>query len=196
MGRTKESVSYLQQLFTNVNAAKTSCLVLPPLLRFSYVVFVSEVENLTNYFWLMKAWNDACTATFMRYWALVIGCPTEKEGVIRVPLTKVIIYIHLNISPSCPLFWFVKIFRQVLLDDGKTERIILAHPSGVEPSQEAVTEYRVLGPMINGCSWLELRPHTSRKHQVHRTLSINLVFWWRVYSYAPLQLWMQTYFLV
>ncbi|CAO2824583.1 unnamed protein product [Amaranthus hypochondriacus] len=114
MGRTKESVSYLQQLFTNVNVAKTSCL----------------------------AWNDACNATFMRYWALVIGCPKEKEGVICAPLTK------------------------VLLDDGKTERIMLAHPSGLESSQEAVTEYRVLGPMINGCSWLELRPHTSRRHQL------------------------------
>lgn len=41
-----------------------------------------------------------------------------------------------------------------------------AHPSGLEASQEAMTEYRVLGPMINGCSWIELRPLTSRKHQV------------------------------
>lgn len=49
---------------------------------------------------------------------------------------------------------------------------MLAHPSGLESSQEAVTEYRVLGPMINGCSWLELRPHTSRRHQVDRTFSI------------------------
>ena len=54
----------------------------------------------------------------------------------------------------------------MLLDDGKTERVILAHKSGFEASQEAITEYRVLGPMINGCSWLELRPLTSRKHQV------------------------------
>lgn len=55
---------------------------------------------------------------------------------------------------------------QVLLNDGKTERVILAHQSGLEPSQEAITEYRVLGPMINGCSWIELRPVTGRKHQV------------------------------
>lgn len=114
MGRTKESASYLQQLFTNINIAKTSC----------------------------SAWNDACEATFMRYWALVIGSPREKEGVIYAPLTK------------------------VLLDDGKTERVMLAHQSGLEACQEAITEYRVLGPMINGCSWLELRPHTSRKHQL------------------------------
>ncbi|KMS97196.1 hypothetical protein BVRB_7g177780 isoform B [Beta vulgaris subsp. vulgaris] len=114
MGRTKESASYLQQLFININVAKTSCL----------------------------AWNDACEATFMRYWALVVGYPREKEGVICAPLTK------------------------VLLDDGKTERVMLAHPSGLEASQEAMTEYRVLGPMINGCSWIELRPLTSRKHQL------------------------------
>lgn len=114
MGRTKESISYLQQLFSYFNVAKTSCL----------------------------AWNDACGSASMRYWALVIGCPTEKEGVICAPLTK------------------------VLLDDGKTERVMLAHPSGLEASQEAMTEYRVLGPMINGCSWIELRPHTSRKHQL------------------------------
>lgn len=54
----------------------------------------------------------------------------------------------------------------MLLDDGKTERIILAHGSGFEASQEAITEYRVLGPMMNGCSWIELRPLTGRKHQV------------------------------
>ncbi|XP_059645973.1 RNA pseudouridine synthase 3, mitochondrial-like isoform X2 [Cornus florida] len=91
---------------------------------------------------LSKAWNDTCEATYQRYWALVIGSPKEKEGFICAPLSKVI------------------------LDDGKTERVILAHPSGLEPSQEAVTEYQVLGPMINGCSWIELRPHTSRKHQL------------------------------
>ncbi|KMS94954.1 hypothetical protein BVRB_013790 [Beta vulgaris subsp. vulgaris] len=42
---------------------------------------------------------------------------------------------------------------------------MLAYPSGLEASQEAMTEYRVLGPMINGCSWIELRPLTSWKHQ-------------------------------
>lgn len=54
----------------------------------------------------------------------------------------------------------------MLLNDGKTERVIIAHPSGIEASQEAITEYRVLGPTINGCSWVELRPITGRKHQV------------------------------
>ena len=54
----------------------------------------------------------------------------------------------------------------MLLNDGKTERVILAHQTGLEASQEAITEYRVLGPKINGCSWIELHPLTSRKHQV------------------------------
>ncbi|KAG7956313.1 hypothetical protein I3843_11G118100 [Carya illinoinensis] len=114
MGRTKESVDHLQWLFSDINKANSSC----------------------------KAWNDACEATYQRYWALVIGSPREKEGLICAPLTK------------------------VLLNDGKTERVILAHQSGLEACQESITEYRVLGPVINGCSWIELRPLTSRKHQL------------------------------
>ncbi|GAU32097.1 hypothetical protein TSUD_292210 [Trifolium subterraneum] len=114
LGRTKDSVSHLQWLFSNINNAKSSC----------------------------KAWNDACGATYQRYWALVIGTPKEKEGVIHAPLSK------------------------VLMNDGKTERVMLAHQSSIEPHQEAVTEYRVLGPKINGCSWVELRPLTYRKHQL------------------------------
>lgn len=54
----------------------------------------------------------------------------------------------------------------MLLDDGRTERVMLAQHSGLEAFEDAVTAYRLLGPMINGCSWMELRPHTSRKHQV------------------------------
>ncbi|KAH7854986.1 hypothetical protein Vadar_019886 [Vaccinium darrowii] len=114
MGRTKDSIAYLHWLFSDINRAKSSS----------------------------KAWNDACESTYQRYWALVIGSPKEKEGVICAPLSK------------------------VLLDDGKTERVILSNCSGLEASQEAVTEYRVLGPMINGCSWIELCPHTRRKHQL------------------------------
>ncbi|XP_019453119.1 PREDICTED: RNA pseudouridine synthase 3, mitochondrial [Lupinus angustifolius] len=114
LGRTNDSVSHLQWLFSSINNAKSSS----------------------------KAWNDACEATYQRYWALVIGTPKEKEGIIHAPLSK------------------------VLLDDGKTERVILANHSTIEPRQEAVTEYRVLGPKINGCSWIELRPLTYRKHQL------------------------------
>ncbi|KAL7174654.1 hypothetical protein ACSBR2_033822 [Camellia fascicularis] len=114
MGRTTESISHLHWLFSDINRAKSSS----------------------------KAWNAACEAAYQRYWALVIGSPKEKEGIICAPLSK------------------------VLLNDEKTERVILANCSGLEASQEAVTEYRVLGPIINGCSWIELCPHTSRKHQL------------------------------
>ncbi|KAJ6814393.1 RNA pseudouridine synthase 3, mitochondrial [Iris pallida] len=114
MGRRKESIARLHWLFSNVNLAKSSA----------------------------QVWDDACEATIQRYWALVIGSPREKQGIISAPLSK------------------------VYLDDGKMERVILAHPSGIDGSQEAVTEYRVLGPTINGCSWVELRPLTGRKHQL------------------------------
>ncbi|GAB4849930.1 hypothetical protein Ancab_029230 [Ancistrocladus abbreviatus] len=114
MGRTNITTAHLRWLFSNDEKANTS----------------------------FKAWDDACKTTCMRYWALVIGCPKEREGVISAPLMK------------------------VLLNDGKTERVILAHEYGLEASQEAITEYRVLGPMINGCSWVELQPRTSRKHQL------------------------------
>ncbi|XP_024454600.2 RNA pseudouridine synthase 3, mitochondrial isoform X2 [Populus trichocarpa] len=114
MGRTKESIAHLQLLFSYINKARSKC----------------------------QAWNDACEATYQRYWALVIGSPKDKEGLISARLSK------------------------VLLDDGKTERVVLAQHSSLEPSRDAVTEYRVLGPTINGCSWIELRPLTSRKHQL------------------------------
>ncbi|ONK68433.1 uncharacterized protein A4U43_C05F11450 [Asparagus officinalis] len=114
LGRKKESIARLHWLFSDVNLAKMSS----------------------------QVWNDACEATTQRYWALVIGSPKEKQGVITAPLSR------------------------VFLNDGKMERVILAHPSGMDGSQEAVTEFRVLGPTINGCSWIELRPLTGRKHQL------------------------------
>lgn len=114
MGRSKESISHLHWLFSDINRTKTS----------------------------FKARNDASETTYQKYWALVIGTPKEKEGLICAPLTK------------------------VLLNGGKAERVMLAYGSGLEASQEAVTEYRVLGPTISGCSWLELRPLTNHKHQI------------------------------
>ncbi|XP_058113522.1 RNA pseudouridine synthase 3, mitochondrial isoform X2 [Magnolia sinica] len=98
-------------------------------------------ESIARLHLLFSNINKAKTS-FERYWALVIGSPKEKQGVICAPLSK------------------------VLLDDGQAERIILAHSSGIDGSQEAITEYRVLGPTINGCSWLELCPRTGRKHQL------------------------------
>ncbi|XP_073144806.1 RNA pseudouridine synthase 3, mitochondrial isoform X2 [Henckelia pumila] len=91
---------------------------------------------------MFKVLNCSNKTVYQRYWALVIGSPKQPEGLICAPLTK------------------------VLVDDGETDRVILAHNSGLEASQEAITEYRVLGPMINGCSWIELCPRTSCRHQL------------------------------
>ncbi|XP_071707196.1 RNA pseudouridine synthase 3, mitochondrial-like [Rutidosis leptorrhynchoides] len=113
MGRSKESISHLHWLFSDVNRTKSS----------------------------LKSRYDTCEA-YQRYWALVIGTPKQKEGLICAPLTK------------------------VLLNNGKVERVMLGYGCGLEASQEAVTEYRVLGPTISGCSWLELRPLTNHKHQI------------------------------
>lgn len=77
-----------------------------------------------------------------RYWALVIGIPKQKQGRIDAPLTK------------------------VLLDDGKSERILLADYSREHLAQDAITDYRVIGPSVHGCTWLELCTFTGRKHQV------------------------------
>ncbi|KAK6130650.1 hypothetical protein DH2020_035625 [Rehmannia glutinosa] len=85
---------------------------------------------------------------------LVHRLDRESSGLLLMGRTK---------ESISHLHW---LFSDVLLDDGETERVILANNSGLEASQEAITEYRVLGPTINGCSWIELRPYTSRKHQL------------------------------
>lgn len=77
-----------------------------------------------------------------RYWALVIGIPKQKQGRIVAPLKK------------------------VMLDDGKSERILIADDSGADSGQDAITDYRVIGPSVHGCTWLELFPFTGRKHQI------------------------------
>ncbi|GLJ15558.1 hypothetical protein SUGI_0255570 [Cryptomeria japonica] len=77
-----------------------------------------------------------------RYWALVIGILKQKQGRIVAPLKKVI------------------------LDDGKSERILIADGSGADSGQDAITDYRVIGPPVHGCTWLELFPFTGRKHQI------------------------------
>ncbi|VAI74136.1 unnamed protein product [Triticum turgidum subsp. durum] len=130
-------------------------------------------ESFTRLHWLFTSIKLARTAS-QRYWALVIGTPTESEGVISAPLTKGSRdharpqeNSSLRCSNRCPKIGHRQEGnRDVLLDDGKAERVILAHPSGIDGAQEAVTEYRVMGPTINGCSWIELRPLTGRKHQL------------------------------
>ncbi|XP_052193697.1 RNA pseudouridine synthase 4, mitochondrial isoform X2 [Diospyros lotus] len=77
-----------------------------------------------------------------RYWALVIGSPRHPEGLISVPLKKVIV------------------------DNGKSERITAVGNLEVMSSQHAITEYRVIKSSYPGYTWLELSPLTGRKHQL------------------------------
>ncbi|KAL4581164.1 hypothetical protein LXL04_017373 [Taraxacum kok-saghyz] len=77
-----------------------------------------------------------------KYWALVIGTPRRPQGLITVPLGKVV------------------------MDDGRSERITVVENVTNMPSQHAVTEYRVLESSTHGLTWLELSPLTGRKHQL------------------------------
>eukprot|EP01018_Ginkgo_biloba_P027709 Gb_33978 [translate_table: standard] len=113
MGRTSESIALLHSLFHEKTAAAS----------------------------LPKDFTRRHTTLERRYWALVVGIPNKKQGVISAPLTKVV------------------------LDDAKSERIIIADNTQI-CAQEAITEYRVMGPSVHGCSWIELCPRTGRKHQL------------------------------
>ncbi|KAI3497366.1 hypothetical protein L1887_39924 [Cichorium endivia] len=77
-----------------------------------------------------------------KYWALVLGTPRRPQGLISVPLGKVV------------------------MDDGRSERITVVENVSITPSQHAVTEYRVLDSSTHGLTWLELSPLTGRKHQL------------------------------
>ncbi|GKB80071.1 RNA pseudouridine synthase 4, mitochondrial [Tanacetum coccineum] len=90
-----------------------------------------------------------------KYWALVIGSPRRPQGLISVPLGKVV------------------------MDDGRSERITVVENVSTTPSQHAITEYRVLDSSIHGLTWLELSPLTGRKHQIFGDLSecIVLRYW-------------------
>lgn len=76
-----------------------------------------------------------------RYWALVLGSPRRPEGLISVPLGKVV------------------------MDDGRSERITVVDNVQTVPSQHAITAYRVIDSS-RGYTWLELSPLTGRKHQL------------------------------
>lgn len=76
------------------------------------------------------------------YWALVIGSPRRSEGLISLPLQKVV------------------------LEKGKFERITVVDNFQSLLAQSAVTKYRVIGSPSHGYSWLELSPLTGRKHQL------------------------------
>ncbi|XP_071729954.1 RNA pseudouridine synthase 4, mitochondrial [Rutidosis leptorrhynchoides] len=77
-----------------------------------------------------------------KYWALVLGAPRRPQGLISVPLGKVV------------------------MDDGRSERITVVENGTKMSSQHAITEYRVLDSNIHGLTWLELSPLTGRKHQL------------------------------
>lgn len=77
-----------------------------------------------------------------KYWALVLGTPRRPQGLISVPLGKVV------------------------MDDGRSERITVVENVSTMSSQHAITEYRVLESSNHGLTWLELSPLTGRKHQI------------------------------
>ncbi|KAL6531779.1 hypothetical protein OROMI_028142 [Orobanche minor] len=77
-----------------------------------------------------------------KYYALVIGSPRRREGLISVPLMKVVV------------------------DNGKSERITVVDNNHTLSVQHSVTEYRVIASSSSGYTWLELSPLTGRKHQL------------------------------
>ncbi|XP_068324069.1 RNA pseudouridine synthase 4, mitochondrial isoform X3 [Pyrus communis] len=86
--------------------------------------------------------DDAKRILQRRYWALVIGSPRQRTGLISAPLVKVVV------------------------DNGKSERITAANDSQTLSSQHAITKYKVIGSSCPGFTWLELTPLTGRKHQL------------------------------
>ncbi|KAJ1388373.1 Pseudouridine synthase, RsuA/RluB/C/D/E/F [Sesbania bispinosa] len=54
----------------------------------------------------------------------------------------------------------------VVVDNGKSDRITIVDNSTSLSSQHAITEYRVIGSSSHGYTWLELSPLTGRKHQL------------------------------
>ncbi|URD96632.1 RNA pseudouridylate synthase [Musa troglodytarum] len=76
-----------------------------------------------------------------KYLALVIGTPRHSKGLISAPLAKIV------------------------LEDGKSERIIIADDGKSASSQHALTEYKVIRSS-HDYTWLELFPLTGRKHQL------------------------------
>ena len=101
------------------------------------------------------AWHDAYETTYQKYRAPVINILKEKEALICSLHTKVSVFLmllyivadqeYIKYNTSIYFFYWLK----GVLNGGTTERIMLAY--GLEASQEAVTKYRVLGPIISSC---------------------------------------------
>ncbi|KAL3696759.1 hypothetical protein R1sor_010835 [Riccia sorocarpa] len=88
-----------------------------------------------------SAEDDIVTAS-RSYLALVIGTPSKAQGRISRPLIKMVV------------------------DNSRGEQIMVADDETSEGAQVAVTDFKVVGPSNYGCTWLELRPLTGRKHQL------------------------------
>ncbi|KAL2643606.1 hypothetical protein R1flu_011193 [Riccia fluitans] len=85
--------------------------------------------------------GDVATAT-RSYVALVIGTPSKTQGRISKPLIKMVV------------------------DNNRGEQIMVADDETSEGAQVAITDFKIVGPSNYGCTWLELRPLTGRKHQL------------------------------
>ncbi|KAM0851291.1 hypothetical protein ACQ4PT_052520 [Festuca glaucescens] len=88
-----------------------------------------------------------------KYVALVMGTPRHPKGLLSAPLAKVQYYLM--------EVWLL----QVLLQDGKSERLTVRAGPNTTSVQDALTEYRVIESCPQGFTWLELFPLTGRKHQ-------------------------------
>lgn len=71
-----------------------------------------------------------------KYWAIVVGKPSKRSGVIDLPIAKGAV--------------------------GTIEKVGVNHEDG----KKAVTEYRLLDHASNKASWLEMIPITGRTHQL------------------------------
>lgn len=84
--------------------------------------------------WLTKAFKERDVKKV--YWAIVVGSPKHKEGVINLPLSK--------------------------KQGAESEKIRVDHETGTH----AVTGYKVLENLGKQYALLELRPKTGRTHQL------------------------------
>lgn len=73
------------------------------------------------------------------YWAIVDGKPPAESGLIDIPLAKIKLNKGWSMQPA---------------------------PKGAPGAQTAVTEYVVKQHLPDGRTWLELKPHTGRTHQL------------------------------
>ncbi|OAE25881.1 hypothetical protein AXG93_2145s1810 [Marchantia polymorpha subsp. ruderalis] len=86
--------------------------------------------------------DDVTSSIGRSYMALVMGTPRKQQGRISASLIKMVV------------------------DKGNSEKILVADDESSAGAQVAITDYKVVGSSNYGCTWLELRPLTGRKHQL------------------------------